>query len=375
MLCDVDAELASLLRPSCMERHPARDGAATHQLPVYVIHHPLLRLRRQVMEARLAAAATASAVTWVLCANREDVDSLSSASRACLFQFAVDRVDHKHYETSMSNGTRSLALKHLLVYADVRRQGLPAALVFEDDAGVPPSLWQQFTHQSFSIPPDADIFWLGGGHQNRNLGLQISMHGVNASRYCGPAAVLKAISGLPPMKHAPKKPGGVPLYCTFRRDFGQLPHFIGAVAYVITQRGARAWRGWPVRGPADLVLSRADLLCRPRGAHAERPRANASAASTGGGASGSGHVPHANRTAAASSPACHLQSQYGPARWIVIQNHSGFGTSVRSHHEHEQPHAPPLLLPSDWRTLGAASRNSSADRTARSTNSTPSLPI
>lgn len=53
----------------------------------------------------------------------------------------------------------------------------------------------------------------------------------------------------------------------------------------MTRRGAQSWRGWPVRAPADLVLSRGDLLCRS-------------------------HL---------GAQQCHLWKQYGPARWFVIQ--------------------------------------------------------
>jgi hypothetical protein len=311
MACDVESLLVSLMHPSCMERHTSPASAHGHIPPVYVVHYPLLVPRRRALEDRLLTAGPVPDLTWVLCANREDVDSFSEGVRRCLFQIAS-----REHASKLSNGTRSLALKHLLVYADMRQRSLQRALVFEDDVGLPPSLWKQMSHPSFTVPPDADLFWLGGGKSNYNLGWHTSMASVDAARYCGSALDLKRVSGQPlPRLH---KGAPTPQYCVFRRDFAKAPPFIGAFAYIMTLQGAMSWRGWPVRGPADLVLSLESLLCR---------RASSSARSS---ASSLSLAHHGRRNATMHSD-CHLRQQYSPARWVVAQNHSGFGLSLRSH--------------------------------------------
>ena len=227
------------------------------------------------METRLVEAGTTANVTWVLCANREDIEAMSVPLRRCLVQERTLAPG----SLQMANGTLSLAFKHLLVYEDIRSLGLSAALVLEDDAAIPPSFWAQLTHPSATVPPDADIFWLGGGHRNANLGTHRSLSG---SQYCGDALALKRLAGAP---YRPLRPGTpTPLYCVYQREWHKPPAFIGAHAYIMTARGAESFRGWPVRGPADLVLSKQDYLC------------------WGG------------------SARCHMRTQYGPARWIGMRS-------------------------------------------------------
>lgn len=56
---------------------------------------------------------------------------MAPATFRCLVREARGKV--------LPNGTRSLALKHLLAYDQIRRRGLDAALVLEDDANPPPT--------------------------------------------------------------------------------------------------------------------------------------------------------------------------------------------------------------------------------------------
>ena len=119
-VCDVDAALASLVTTTpCMEHRsyaptPSADAAhagavrpmfrtvadvnsSTHHnahaqsflgfadpaaLPILVTHYPPLSTRRAKLEDRLAALG-ARDVTWILCANREDVERLPPAVFNC----------------------------------------------------------------------------------------------------------------------------------------------------------------------------------------------------------------------------------------------------------------------------------------------------
>ena len=109
--CNVSQELRSLASPGCLRRELSPTGAepAGSSLAVYMVHEPRLLARRRALRAQLAALG-ARDVTWVECANREDVAALSPTQAACLFQGP---------RVPAANGTRSLALKHLIAYDDV----------------------------------------------------------------------------------------------------------------------------------------------------------------------------------------------------------------------------------------------------------------
>lgn len=139
-------------------------SALQPQLAVFVMHYPRLRERRRLMHEQLAAM-SAKDVTWMLCANREDVELLSPSAAACLFQGREGWA-----ELPPSNGSRSIALKHLLAFEVVRSRNLPEALILEDDAVLPLDLWWMLASPWAARPSDAHILWLGGGHRNQNLG-------------------------------------------------------------------------------------------------------------------------------------------------------------------------------------------------------------
>ena len=60
----------------------ATTSAKQPQLPVFVMHYPRLRERRRLMHEQLAAMSAAD-VTWMLCANREDVELLTPSAASC----------------------------------------------------------------------------------------------------------------------------------------------------------------------------------------------------------------------------------------------------------------------------------------------------
>lgn len=233
------------------------------QLAVYVMHHPRLVKRRRDMSSRLEQV-SARDVTWVLCANKEDIERLSAPVSACLFQGPG---------VQASNGSRSIALKHLIAYEDMRRRNLSEALMLEDDAAIPPDLWHRLSARWASRPDDADIFWLGGGFQGKDL----QKHPLVDASFCDSQFAIRGRSLR------------IELECVRRRNMkDHIPRFITSAAYVMTRRGAASMQGWPVRGPSDKVISDVNYLCRP-----------------------SVHSSVRNQSE------CHLLSQYGPHRWFV----------------------------------------------------------
>lgn len=248
MRCSVEVELAALSR-GCMSREhfprlrgavaaaPSMSSAVSIHRFVYIMHHPRLISRRTAMESWLTAADTTAEVTWVLCANREDVDAFSHGTRSCLVQPVP-----AYSSRSLGNGTVSLALKHALAYWDMRMRRLPTAVMLEDDAAIPANFWRLLMQPFCTIPQDAHIFWLGGGHRGLSLrnGSHVALSGTPfcATSHLGPSsydALLPAPSVDQPA-------------CVVRRNLWTVPSFIGSVAYIMTQTGAEAMRGWPVRG-------------------------------------------------------------------------------------------------------------------------------
>lgn len=215
----------------------------------------------------------------------------------------------------MGNGTLSLALKHRLAYADLLRRGLPAALVLEDDATVPPDLWAQLAR--LAIPPGFAVFYLGSysarmttgtlGHEPlappARVGLARSTP-VHVRRNCSVRALRTGTSGL-----------------------GSC--IVGANAYVVSSRGASELLDSPLRLEADLALSlllaeespKCGRLCSC-GLRASPPHGAWEWAGRGGGSGR--HAPPSGP-----SSACRLpwrsapQPQYGPARWLIGQDLHG----------------------------------------------------
>lgn len=163
----LEPALSRLVSGGCMQRMSLpMQSMHTHLvprfLPTYLLHSPALhpRLRRML---RLLAVAGAPDLTVVGCANREDVDALSSGDRACLHPEYV--VTHWSKPAGgLSNGTLSLGLKHQLAYLDMIERRLSAALVLEDDSTVPQDLWTRLA--PLVLPRDAHIFYVGSYSPN-----------------------------------------------------------------------------------------------------------------------------------------------------------------------------------------------------------------
>jgi len=219
---------------------------APGQLPVYVVHAPFLMERGANMRRQLRALQVAD-VTFVHCINKQDVAAFSAEDRECLHPcYAVSAwtwVDDNRQLKPLHNGTLSLALKHKLVYFDVLRRQLHAALVLEDDAIVPPSLWSRL--QSSTWPPDASLVYLG------------SYGGFEGLRSHPPYQANNSLTTR-----------GMPLHLPLhRRDLTQSPKLIGAIGYMVFRRGA-AQLHQPVMVPADLGIS---LSVHPRPFTEARP--------------------------------------------------------------------------------------------------------
>ena len=273
--CFGDA-LRSLVSESCMLRKSLADCTAAPclrhltQLPIYVLHAPHLKARHTFMSEQLAAIRAAD-VTWVQCANANDVVALDSRRKACLYP--CRRSGHP----ALTNGTLSLGIKHRLASMDVLMRRLPAALVLEDDATVPPDLWAQL-HRYREVPLDAAIFYLGSYSYNLRKGV-LADHPLVVAAPAGSRADLWGRSNGSSVVH--------------QRNLSAFPAMLGTVAYVMYAAGARTFLSGPVTGPADADMSQVqDAGCTDR--------------------DGTYHP-----AAAAPTPV------YGPPRWIIWPERTG----------------------------------------------------
>ena len=241
--------------PGCLARYSFRKTTAhaPEQLPVYVVHAPFLMERGANMRRQLRALQVAD-VTFVHCINKQEVAAFSAEDRECLHPcYAVSAwtwVDDNRQLKSLHNGTLSLALKHKLVYFDVLRRQLHAALVLEDDAIVPPSLWSRL--QSSTWPPDASLVYLGsyGGFTGLSSHPPYPPHQADNR-----TLLMRGCRSLGCVME--RMPLHLPLH---RRDLTQSPKLIGAIGYIVFRRGA-AQLHQPVMVPADLGIS---LSVHPR---------------------------------------------------------------------------------------------------------------
>ncbi|KAL1507085.1 hypothetical protein AB1Y20_007944 [Prymnesium parvum] len=224
-------------RPSCVSSAP--------QMPVYVLHALYLDERRAFMRSQLRSLC-AEDVSWMLCLDRPVVASLDAAAFRCLHPcFAHNRYNPAH-EPHISNGTLSLALKHKAAYVDMELRNLPAALVLEDDAVLPPTLWPILA--AAAPPADATILFVGsyslwpGG----SLRAQAQRQGAPATAY------RQSLASRPPVVHV------------LRRNASDWPPILGAVAYVVLRRGARIYAHTPVLSQADVGISYLDAAPQPQ---------------------------------------------------------------------------------------------------------------
>ena len=224
----LEAAFLSLARDGCLER-TALVGVTQpiNAIALYVAHARRLRRRRRSLETRLQAVG-APDVTFVLCADTDEISRLDAARRQCLHpEYA--RTRWSSAAGRLSNGTLSLALKHRLAHWDMHRRKLSAALVIEDDALLPVDLWLQLAR--YRLPADADLFFLGSYSKNVNARMTLS---------AAPQVTSPVNSTSEPSVH--------------RRERGREPYLLGTVAYVVFARGAAAMQR-PVYAEADVDLS------------------------------------------------------------------------------------------------------------------------
>ena len=226
--------------PGCMARYNFGPTSSRNEteLPVYVVHAPFLLERGRSIRQQLAALQVTDA-TFVHCANKNDVGAFSSEDRQCLhpcyaLTHYIQQNEASRQFKTLHDGTLSLALKHKLVYHDLIRRKLHAALVLEDDAILPPPpfVWSDL---SVPWPLDATVVYLGSyTYRSRLVGKVISDH---------------------PLHHWTPTPNRTaPNWQLRRRLLSIPPEVFGALGYIIFRRGARQLHQ-PVLAPADIGLS------------------------------------------------------------------------------------------------------------------------
>lgn len=215
-----------LIREDLSQNSSKAIGMLLPRFPVYVLHAPWLLRRHNFMQKQLVGL-TAADVTWVTCANRGDVDSMSPAMRHCAYpcvqmnRYAVMNKTTDRAEP-LANGTVSLALKHKLAAYDILQRGLTAALVLEDDAVLPPDLWTQLAR--LQLPRACQLFWMGSYSSRTNVGT---------------------------LADHPRIADNV-----HRRDASRgFPVILGAVGYVLFRSGAQLVASEPVTTAADIAIS------------------------------------------------------------------------------------------------------------------------
>ena len=254
----------------CMERLviPPSSSAAISKFPypIYVAHAKRLRRRREHITKQLAAIGAAD-VTLVLCADASAVAALDARDYKILHPQYTRTAWSPASRVRLPNGTLSLALKHRMAHLDISRRGLPAALVVEDDAVLPPALPQQLRAYTAALPSDASLFFIGSYSRSTNPRLTLSE--------------LPIVPHSSPTIHRRINGSG------FRKP----PHIIGTVAYLVLARGAQLLSHQPIRAEADVDLS---LLAPTDQCGTTSPRC-----------------------AVASPPV-----QYGPSQWLAWQDES-----------------------------------------------------
>lgn len=266
--CMVSTLHALMHRPrGCMRRAALPpDVRRPAWLPIYATVVPGVLQHRMDAASRRISQLGAPDVTFIACANREDIEALTVTERACIHpRYSTSNPWAAANRTSLSNGTLSLAVKHSLAYLDVVRRSLPAAIVLEDDALLPSNLWHVLVN--YRVPCDAGIFWMTAYRQNlRTFSFGDGAHGKN-----------------------PHTELAVAYPEVFRRgDYKRTPLIVSTAGYVIFERGART------------VLSQAGLV-------AETDIALSCL------------LPQCLKNTSGLIPP---RPQYGPARWLFGQDNS-----------------------------------------------------
>ncbi|KAL3932269.1 MAG: hypothetical protein SGPRY_000775 [Prymnesium sp.] len=212
-------------------------ASKTPQIPIYVLHSPFLHDRRNFMLDQLSGICTRD-VTWVTCIERATIDLLDWEQRHCLMPCeAITTYFNPEGKAHLANGTVSLALKHKAAYLNIEKRRLTRALVLEDDAVLPPRLWDILA--AASVPADAQLFFLGsyGTWSGNSLGTQAIRLGVDAR------LVNQDLDKNPPL---------VPV---LKRNATTYPSILGGVGYIVYQSGAKFLSRLPVVAPADIGMT------------------------------------------------------------------------------------------------------------------------
>lgn len=302
---DVLEHLASSPR-GCMIREDCSTNSSAASLllprfPIYVLHAPWLVRRKAHMRRQLMQLGAAD-VTWLTCANRDDVSALDASMRACAYPCVqlnryVDVNKTTFHANALSNGTVSLAIKHKMAAWDIVRRRLSAALVLEDDAVLPPDLWQRMVN--LHPPPSCQLFWMGSYSKRTNVGT-LSQHtrvGDNV----------------------------------YKRNASMFPVILGAVAYVLYHDGAALVASEPVTTPADIAISlfpRAGVTHTVVSADAKVRLPLAGGGGAAGGGHHHGHESHGRAPRTFADGTCEDDlgnrfeqrtppEQYAPREWII----------------------------------------------------------
>ena len=230
-----------------------------HELrfPVYVLNVPHLTRRRAFMTRQLASL-NARDVTWILCANKLEVDAMGPKMRACAYPcvqlnryFAMNKTTNEpeahgnSYIDFLSNGTVSLALKHKIAAFDIMRRKLDCALILEDDAVLPPTLFASLDYVA-KLPErlkdrgGIDLFWMGSYSSRKNVGTLIDH---------------EPISMPYDAKTRQAKTDPVLDIKLRKRNATRFPPIFGAVGYVLFSPAADLVASEPVTTAADIAIS------------------------------------------------------------------------------------------------------------------------
>ena len=129
-------------------------------LPFYVTHAPWLVERRRNTLAGLKKAGALD-VTFVNCANGDEVAAMGPEERGCLNPFTETTRWNDPVKIPMKNGTTSLVLKHMLAMHDMLMRRLPAAVICEDDVEFSDTFDTDTLFFLSHVPTDAALFYLG----------------------------------------------------------------------------------------------------------------------------------------------------------------------------------------------------------------------
>lgn len=194
-------------------------------IPFYILNTPALVERRDSVLGQLRKHGAAD-MTFVHCANRQDVASLTEHDISCLHP-SMAPTRWTHVQPELATGTLSLAVKHFLAMYDMLQRHLLFAAVLEDDALLHPRFGTELISALPEIPEDAYLYFLGsyskvygtfrGGHRD---------------------AKWPRVTQAKTEMYVRNNATGI----------------LGGLGYIVFERGARALIR-PIVAPADIMIS------------------------------------------------------------------------------------------------------------------------